>query len=64
MMGVAKKMLQAVKTTGQLDARGRKPGAASKPPAAASAAGLPLLGERRTERRLAASKPEKIAKPK
>lgn len=65
MMGIAKKLLQLVRTTGQLDARGRKSGTGNtKPPAAAAAAPLPPLGERRTERRLAGPKPEKPSKPK
>ena len=64
-MGIAKKLLQLVKTTGQLDARGRKPGGTAKPPAAPpAAASLPPLGERRTERRIAGTKPERPSKPK
>lgn len=66
MMGVAKKLLQIVKTTGQLDARGRKPGSTAKAPSSAAQANLPPLPERRTERRASAvaSKQEKVAKPK
>lgn len=65
MMGIAKKLLQLVKTTGQLDARGRKPGGTAKaPPAAPAAASLPPLGDRRTERRVAGPKQERPSKPK
>ena len=64
-MGLAKKMLLTLKTTGQLDARGRKSGLQPKAQApAAAAADLPPLPERRTERRLAATKTEKPVKPK
>lgn len=64
LMGIARKRLQSVKATGQLDARGRKSGAAAKPPPAAPPASLAPLSERRTERRSAAGKQEKAAKPK
>ena len=64
MMGIARKLLQTVRTTGMMDQRGRKPGSAPKPaaPAAAPKPDAPLP-ERRTERRVAPVKVDRL-KPK
>jgi len=65
MMGVAKKMVQALRTTGQIDARGRgrKPGTTTQLPGVLASLGAPVA-ERRTERRAPIARAEKVVKTK
>ena len=65
MMGIAKKMVLALRTTGQIDGRGRgrKPGSTTQLPGVPASLGAPLA-ERRTERRAPGARAERVVKTK